>query len=267
MALGMAGATLQGIFRNPLVDAHLIGISSGASFGGALALLLSLPAAGVVAGSFAMGMLALFLVFLVSTSGRQGTVMALVLAGLIISAFFSALVSLVVFLADPEVHLPGIVYWLMGSFGRINRESLLWLAVPVLGAAYPLYRMRWRINLLSLGDSDASALGVRVHLTRWTLLTLVALMVGAQVAVSGGIGWVGLMIPHLGRLLSGPDHRSLLPTSALLGAIFTLLMDNLSRSFTTQELPVGLLSALIGAPVFAFLFWHRKNHWISGGMT
>ncbi|MBF0096723.1 MAG: iron ABC transporter permease [Magnetococcales bacterium] len=267
MALGMAGATLQGIFRNPLVDAHIIGISSGASFGGALALLLSLPAVGVVAGAFSMGMLALFLVFLVSASGRQGTIMALVLAGLIISAFFSALVSLVVFLADPEVHLPGIVYWLMGSFGRINRESVLWLAVPVLCAAYPVYRMRWRINLLSLGDSDASALGIRVQATRWTLLTLVALMVGAQVAVSGGIGWVGLMIPHLGRMLSGPDHRSLLPTSALLGAIFTLLMDDLSRSFTVQELPVGLLSALVGAPVFAFLFWHRKNNWLSGGMT
>jgi iron complex transport system permease protein len=264
MALGMAGATLQGVFRNPLVDAHIIGISSGASFGGALAMLLSLSSVGIVAGAFGMGLVALGFVFLLNQAGDRMTIMSLVLSGLIVGAFFSALVSLVVFVADPDLQLPSIVYWLMGSFARIDQDNLIWLAAPVLTAAVPLYLMRWRINLLSLGDRDAASLGVSVQSTRWTLLVLVSLMVGAQVALSGGIGWVGLMIPHLGRMLTGPDHRSLLPVSALLGGLFTLAMDDLARSLTTQELPIGLLASLLGAPLFAVLFWRRRNHWIAG---
>jgi len=265
MALAMAGATLQGVFRNPLVDSHIIGITGGASFGGVLALFLGLPVAGVVTGSFGAGMLATVIVFTLSRAGGFGSLMALVLSGLIVGAFFSALVSLIVFLSDPDMQLPGIVYWLMGSFARVDYPKLIMLAVPTFVAGLLLYRMRWRINILSLGDSDAAALGVNVVRTRWTMLALVSLMVGAQVSVSGGIGWIGLVVPHLARMLTGPDHKTLLPTSALLGGVFTLVVDNLARTLTQQELPVGLLSALIGTPVFAYLYWRRQSGWHGGG--
>ena len=258
IALGMAGATLQGLFRNPLVDAHIIGISSGASFGGVMALLFALPAVAVVGSAFGAGVLALLAVFTMSQGADRGRVTTLVLAGLIAGAFFSALVGLVIFVADPQLQLPGIVYWLMGSFSRLDYPRLWMLALPVVGAGFLLHRMRWRINLLSLGDNDALGLGVPVERTRWTALVLVTLMVAAQVAVSGGIGWVGLVIPHLARLLTGPDHRTLLPVSALLGGIFMLAIDDVSRGFTAQELPVGLLSALLGTPLFAYLLWRRS---------
>ncbi|XSG84432.1 MAG: FecCD family ABC transporter permease [Methylohalobius sp. ZOD2] len=264
MALAMAGATLQGLLRNPLVDAHLIGISGGASLGGVLALFLALPAIAVVAASFGAGLIALILVFAISRIGSHSGVMALVLAGIITGSFFSALVSLVVFAADPEGQLPGIVYWLMGSFARVDFSRLGLLAVPTLTAGLLLYQMRWRINLLSLGDHDATGLGVNVERTRWILLSLIALMVGAQVAVSGGIGWVGLVIPHLARLLTGPDHRTLLPMSALLGGVFMLGIDDLARTLTAQELPVGLLAALVGTPVFGYLLWRRQSGWGGG---
>lgn len=265
MSLAMAGATLQGLFRNPLVDAHIIGISGGASFGGVLALFLALPSAAVVGASFGCGLAALVLVFTLSRMASHGGVMALVLAGIITGSFCSALVSLIVFAADPEAQLPGIVYWLMGSLARVDFSQLVLLAVPTIIAGIILHRMRWRINLLSMGDNDAAGLGVNVERTRWMLLSLVALMIGAQVAVSGGIGWVGLVIPHLARMLIGPDHRALLPVSALLGGLFTLAIDDLARCLTTQELPVGLLAALVGTPVFGYLFWRRQSGW--GGVA
>jgi iron complex transport system permease protein len=264
MVLSMAGATLQGLFRNPLVDAHIIGISSGASFGGVLALLFALPAAIVVGSSFAVGLLALILVFAMSRVTRGSGVTTLVLAGLVTGTFFSALLGLVLLAADPEAQLPGIIYWLMGSFSRLDYPHLGLFVLPAGIAGLLLYRMRWQINLLSLGDADARGLGVAVNTVRWLALILVTLMVAAQVAVSGGIGWVGLVIPHLARLLTGSsDHRRLLPVSALLGGIFMLAIDDLARGFTAQELPVGLLAALLGTPVFAYLLWHRRSTWRS----
>ena len=225
---------------------------------------LMLPGLGVVTLSFGAGLVALILVFALSRVGRFKSLTALVLAGLIIGSFFSALVSLVVFISDPEIEMPGIVYWLMGSFARVDGSKLLLLVTPVLSAGCPLFLMRWRINLLSLEEADAAGLGIKVQFTRWCFLVLIAIMVGAQTAVSGGIGWVGLVIPHMARTITGPDHRTLLPTSALMGGAFTLAMDDLARAFTAQELPVGLLSALIGTPVFAYLYWRHQDEWSKG---
>jgi iron complex transport system permease protein len=259
MGLALSGAALQGLFRNPLVGPQIVGVSSGASFGGVLAILLSLPAAGIVGFAFAFGILTLLLVYGLSRlAGRAGGILALVLAGVILSSFFSALVGVVQYLADPETKLPGIVYWLMGSFAAADWAKVPVIGIPTLAAGVLLMLLRWRINLLSLGDIDAAALGVNVGMLRWFILGLVSLIVAAQVSVSGGVGWVGLVIPHLTRMLVGPDHRTLLPASALLGGIYLLLMDCLARNLTMLEIPIGLLTALVGTPFFALLFWKTQ---------
>ena len=258
MGLSLAGATLQGIFRNPLVGPHIVGVSSGAAFGGVLAILLSLPAAGIVGLAFAFGMLSLTMVFGLSRLAGRAGILSLVLAGVIVSAFYGALVGLTQYLADPEAKLPGMVYWLMGGFAGADWHKVPIIGIPTITAGTMLLLLRWRINLLSLGDSDAAALGVRVGLLRWVVLFLVSVMVAAQVSVSGGVGWVGLVIPHFARMLVGPDHRDLMPASALLGGIYLLVMDSLARNLTALEIPIGLLTALVGTPVFAFVFWKMQ---------
>ena len=258
MGLALSGATLQGIFRNPLVGPHLVGVSSGASFGGVLAILLALPASGIVGFAFAFGMLSLVMVFALSRLAGRAGILSLVLAGVIVSAFYGSLVGLTQHLADPEVKLPSMVYWLMGSFAGADWKKVLIIGIPTVIAGITLLLLRWRINLLSLGDTDAAALGVEVGVLRWLVLFLVSVIVAAQVSVSGGVGWVGLVIPHFARMLVGPDHRNLLPASALLGGIYLLVMDALARNLTMLEIPIGLLTALIGTPVFALVFWKMQ---------
>lgn len=255
MGLALSGATLQGLFRNPLVGPQIIGVSSGASFGGVLAILLSLPSAGVVGFAFAFGMLSLLIVFGLSRlAGRTGGILALVLAGVILSSFFGALVGVAQYLADPETNLPTIVYWLMGSFASADWKKVPIIGIPTLTAGIILLLLRWRINLLSLGDVDAKTLGVKVGVLRWIVLMFVSLIVAAQVSVSGGVGWVGMVIPHFARMIVGPDHRTLLPASALMGGIYLLVMDCLARNLTMLEIPIGLLTSLVGAPFFALVF-------------
>ena len=258
MGLSLSGATLQGIFRNPLVGPHLVGVSSGASFGGVLAILLSLPPAGIVGLAFLFGMLSLVMVFGLSRLAGRAGILSLVLAGVIVSAFFGALVGVTQYLADPEAKLPGMVYWLMGSFAGADWQKVSIIGIPTAIAGITLLLLRWRVNLLSLGDTDAAALGVEVGVLRWAVLLLVSLIISAQVSVSGGVGWVGLVIPHFARMLVGPDHRVLMPASVLLGGIYLLVMDCLARNLSTQEIPIGLLTALVGAPVFAFVFWKMQ---------
>ncbi len=258
MGLALSGATLQGIFRNPLVGPQIVGVSSGASFGGVLAILLSMPSSGVVGLAFAFGMLSLVMVFGLSRLAGKAGILSLVLAGIILSSFYSALVGIIQYLADPETKLPGIVYWLMGSFAAADWKKVPVIGVPTLISGTILLLLRWRINLLSLGDTDAAALGIKVGIMRWTVLVLVSIIVAAQVSVSGGVGWVGLVIPHFTRMMVGPDHRVLLPASALLGGIYLLIMDCLARNLTMLEIPIGLLTALIGTPFFAFVFWKTQ---------
>lgn len=255
--LSLCGAALQALFRNPLVSPEIIGVSAGASFGGALALLLGLGSVMLVASSFTFGLLALGLLFLV-TSGRGGAPMLMVvLGGVVIGSFFSALVSLVVYLADPFTTLPAIVFWLLGSVAASTTAKVLVAAVPVLAGAAVLVALRWRINVLSLGDDDAAALGVRPRPLRWVVLAAVALVVAGAVAVSGAVAWVGLVIPHLARMWVGPDHRVLLPVSFLLGGAYIIAVDTVARTMTAGEIPLGVLTALIGAPVFFLLL--RRN--------
>lgn len=258
MGLALSGAALQGLFRNPLVGPQIVGVSSAASFGGVLAILLTLPSSGIVGLAFAFGLLALVMVFGLSRLAGRAGILSLVLAGVIMSAFFSAMVGIIQYLADPEQNLPSMVYWLMGSFAGANWNKASIIGIPTLAAGTILLLLRWRINLLSIGDTDATALGVKVGLLRWGILSLVSLIIAAQVAVSGGVGWVGLVIPHFARMLVGPDHRALLPGSALLGGLYLLIMDSLARNLTTLEIPIGLLTALFGTPVFGFVFWKTQ---------
>jgi iron complex transport system permease protein len=256
--LALCGAVLQGVFRNPLVDAHVIGVSSGAAFGGVAAILLGLGAVALWSMAFTLGLAALILVVFMSRKAGRSSVLMLVLSGVVVSALFSALVSLATYFADPNDTLPAIVFWLMGSFASATPDRALYMVPIITVCAIPLILMRFRINILSLGDEEARALGLPVERTRWLALCCVTGITAATVANSGIIGWTGLVIPHFARAIVGPDHRILLPASALLGASFMLLVDLLARSLVAAEIPLGVLTAIVGAPVFMVLL-HRNQ--------
>lgn len=253
IGLGLVGASLQGVFRNPLVGPDIVGVSSGAACGGVLAIALSLGTALTLTCAAAGGGLALLIAVALARSARAG-LLGIILAGMLVSACGGAVIGIAEFLADPNSTLQSIVYWLMGSFvdADATKVRILGGAVLVFGSA--LLLLRWRINLLSLGEEAAAGLGVRVTVLRWVVLAFAGLIVAAQVSVSGIIGWVGLVVPHLARALVGPEHRRLLPASALVGGLFMLIVDDLARTVADQEIPVGLLTALVGAPFFAVIF-------------
>lgn len=248
-ALAVGGASLQGVFRNPLVSPQVLGISQGGAFGGAFAILLGFHGVVLLGMSFVFGLMALILVgFLARINGRT-EVLTVILAGMVVGAFFAALVSILQFLADPNTSLPAIVYWLMGSFSTAT-WARLGLAAPGMALVWAL---RYRLNLLALEEAEARSLGVNPDRERWLVFMSVAMMTGTSVAVAGVIGWIGLVVPHAARLIVGEDHRRLIPASALLGAAYLVLIDTLARTLTAAEIPLGVLTALIGAPVFAVL--------------
>ncbi len=258
MGLGLSGAVLQGLFRNPLVGPNIVGVSQGAAFGGVLSILLGAGALGIVSGAVLGGLFALTICFILASASGSG-ILTLVLTGLVVSAFFGAAVGVVQYLADPENQLPNIVYWLLGSFASADWSAVLTIMAPFVVATTLLLMMSWRLNLLALDDLDASMLGVNVKRLRWLIIFLVTLIVASQVAVSGGIAWVGLIIPHFARMIFGADHRTLLPASALLGGIYVVAMDDIARTASSQEIPIGLLTALVGTPIFAWLIHKNRN--------
>ncbi len=264
MALGTSGTALQGMMRNPLVGPDLVGVTSGAAFGGVMAMFFDWPPIGIVGLAFVGGLGAMACTFGLAKLVHGGTDgIALILAGVFIGAFFLACVGLVQFLA-PDWKLPTMVYWLLGSFVGADPQKVYMLAIPTLAGGAILMLLRWRLNLLSLGDLDAASLGVNVTYLRWVIIAVVSLIVAAQVSVSGTIGWIGLVVPHCARMLVGPDHRRLLPASALLGGLFILGLDDLTRSVVQAEIPVGVLTALFGTPIICFLFWKTQSKgWIS----
>lgn len=257
--LALSGATLQGVFRNPLVDPHIIGVSAGSAFGGTLAILLGGSSLLLLLSTFTFGMTALLLVFVIATALDKHNILMLILTGVILSGVFGALVSLMQYLADTEEKLPSIVFWLLGSFATTRPDKLITMATVFCIAGGLLVRLRWHINVLSMGEQDARALGIAVRPLRWLVLSLCAAIVATQVAVSGSIGWIGLVIPHIARLLVGADHRRLLPVSLWLGGAFMLLVDSLARSLSAAEIPVGILTALLGAPIFAVLLYRTRR--------
>lgn len=258
-ALALSGASLQGIFRNPLVDPHVIGVTSGAAFGGTMAIFLGLGIYGLFFSTLLAGLVTLVLIFVFSHRLIQRSLLMLILTGMIISGFFSALVSLLQYLSDTEDKLPSIVFWLMGSLATSNPQKLLMLVVPVTLCSVVLLGLRWRMNLLSLGEREARALGVNIRPLRWLVIFCSGMLVASQVAVSGSIGWVGLIIPHLSRMLVGANHQQLLPCTLLMGALYLIIVDTLARTLSTSEIPVSIITSLLGAPLFAVLVYQLRR--------
>jgi iron complex transport system permease protein len=262
-ALSVSGAVFQSLFRNPLASPSILGVTSGASFGATLAIFATGGSALAIEGSaFFWGLTAVVLTYQIGR--RSGnSVTSLVLAGVIVSALFLAGVSFLRYKADPYQHLPTMVYWSMGSFNSIlwtDALRALLIIMPGLGA---IYLFRWWLNPIALGDEDAMALGIDVPKARVIYIVIGTLVVAASVSAAGNIGWVGLIVPHMARILVGADHDGLIPFAALLGGIFMLIMDTLSRALPGGEIPVGVLTALIGAPFFAYLLVtnDRRGGW------
>lgn len=254
-ALALGGAVLQALFRNPLVSPDIIGVSAGSSFGGVLALVFGLGGGYLVGGAFFFGLVALGLVLLLGRLGTGNRLLMIVLGGIVVGSLFNALVSLATYVADPYSTLPSIVFWLMGSLATATYAKIAIAGLPILIGGAVLLALRWRFNILSLGDEDARALGVNPGPTRAVAFVAVALMTAASVAVAGAVGWVGLVVPHLARMIVGDDNRLVLPASALLGAAYLTVIDTLSRSLIQAELPLGILTAIIGAPFFIVLLF------------
>ncbi|MBW8319962.1 MAG: iron ABC transporter permease [Arenimonas sp.] len=256
-ALAVGGAALQGVFRNPLVSPQVLGISQGAAFGGAMALLFGYSGVVLLGLAFVFGLSALILVGALARINGRTEVITVILSGMVIGALFGALVSIVQFIADPNTSLPAIVYWLMGSFATAT-WARLGLAIPGMAIGLLIvFALRYRLNLLALEDSEARSLGVNPDRERWYIFIAISLMTGTSVAVAGIVGWIGLVVPHAARILVGEDHRALIPASAIIGAAYLTFIDTLSRTLTSAEIPLGVLTALIGAPVFGVLL--RKH--------
>jgi iron complex transport system permease protein len=261
-AIAAAGAAYQTLFRNPLVSPDILGVSTGAGLGAVLGIFLSLPVAGIQLTAFAMGLATVGLVYAIASlvRGRE-PVLVLVLAGVVVGSLTGAAISLLKILADPYDQLPAIVFWLLGSLSAI-RKGEVWSAAPlVLIGLLPLVALRWRINVLSLGDEEARALGIEAGRLRLFVIAAATLMTASVVAISGVIGWVGLVIPHIARMLVGPSFDRLLPTAMLLGASYLLIVDTLARTVARIEVPIGILTAIVGAPFFLWLLARGREGW------
>lgn len=258
-ALAAAGAAFQNLFRNPLVSPGVLGVSAGAGFGAALGILLGASGLAMQGMAFAGGLLATLLAMWLGRSLDRSALLSLVLAGLVVSAFFQALISLLKVVADPLNQLPSITFWLLGGLHRLNGAMLLGVLAPLVLPAVLLYATRWQVHALASGDDEARALGVDVKRLRLLVIVAATLMTAACVSVSGIVGWVGLLIPHLVRLLVGPSFARVLPLSVLLGGAYLLAVDNLARGFGGAEVPLGILTALIGAPLFALVLARSKQ--------
>ncbi len=252
-ALSAAGASYQGMFRNPMVSPDLMGASTGAGFGASLAILLGFSYFGIMVSAFCFGLLAVFLAYMVSRFSRLNATLALVLAGVMISSLFSACTSFVKLVADTQEQLPAITYWLMGSLSSVKGKDTAFAAVPILIGLIPLVLLRWRMNLLTLSEAEARSIGLNTARLRLAVILCATLVTAASVAVSGMIGWVGLVIPHFCRMVFGYDYRRIIPGSILMGAAFLMLVDDIARVITTSELPLGILTSFVGAPVFLYL--------------
>ena len=239
--------------RLPRVAAAALVGAAGAGFGAAVAILLGAGYFGISAAAFCCGLLAVAAAWLVSRLSRTNQTVALILAGMMISSLFSAGTSFVKLVADTQQQLPAITYWLMGSLSSIKDKDVVFLAIPVALGMIPLFFLRWRMNLLTVGEEEAQSMGVNTRRLRGAVIVCATLLTSASVAVSGMIGWVGLVIPHFCRMLFGYDYRRLIPAGALFGAAFLLAVDDIARLVTTGELPLGILTAFVGAPLFLYL--------------
>lgn len=255
--LSVAGASYQGVFQNPMASPDILGASAGAAFGAALAILNYGSSYIITLSAFFFSLVTVAFVYLVSIRVKGKNVLGLILAGIMVSSLFSAGTSFIKLVADPNNQLPAITYWLMGSLSGTKKEDVLFVLIPMIIGLIPLILLRWRMNVLTMGDDEAKSLGVDASKIRLIVIVCSTLITAASVSVSGMIGWIGLVIPHLTRKIVGNNYNHLIPASMLLGSIFLLLVDNVSRNLLATEIPLGILTAFIGAPFFIYLITRK----------
>lgn len=258
-ALAVAGAVYQGLFKNPMAAPDILGSSAGAGFGAALGITLSLSSFGITLVSFVMGLVAVIIAFVAATRFKLNPTLGLILAGMVIASLFNAGISYLKLIADPADKLPAITYWLMGSLADLKLHDLPQLLTVIVLGLLPLFMLSPKLNIMTLGDSEASALGINVRLIRFICILSATLITSVSVAYSGIIGWVGLLIPHIARRFTGPDFRFLIPVSAFTGGTFLLIADNIARTAAMSEIPIGILTAVVGAPFFLFLILKNNS--------
>lgn len=263
-ALSISGASYQGLFKNPMVSPDILGASAGAGFGAALGILMNLGFVGIQLSAFIFGLGAVALTYLVSTIivRDNNAVLVMVLTGMVVSTLFSSFISMTKYLADPYSKLPAITFWLMGGLSSVSMSDVKIIFIPILLGTVPLVLLRWKLNVLSFGEEEAKALGIDTSRIRFIIITCSTLLTAASVSICGMIGWIGLIIPHLARMLVGPNYKFLLPASIFIGSTFLLLVDDAARSVFPLEIPLGILTSIIGAPFFIYLLIKGKRGWI-----
>ena len=252
-ALSIAGVSYQGMFQNPMVSPDILGASSGAGLGAVLAILLGAGYMGISVAAFLFGLAAVMLAYGISRVSRINATLAMILAGMMIGSLFTSCTSFVKLVADTEQTLPAITYWLMGSLVSIKPQDVAFAIVPIIAGSVPLFLLKWRMNLLTVGEEEAQAMGINTRALRLVVIVCATLLTASSVAISGMIGWVGLVIPHFCRMIFGYDYRKIIPASALFGATFLMVVDNIARLATTAEIPLGILTSFVGAPIFVYL--------------
>lgn len=257
--LSAAGASYQGVFQNPMSSPDILGASSGAAFGAALAILFGMSSAMITVMAFSFSLLAVVIVYFIGQRAPGKRIVTFILAGIMVGSIFSSATSFVKLVADPTNQLPAITYWMMGSLSGTKKATVVYILIPMLIGLIPLFLLKWRINILTLGDEEAEALGVSPARMRLAVILCSTLVTAASVSVSGMIGWVGLVIPHLCRKIVGNNYKYLMPASMITGALFLLAVDNISRNLLATEIPIGILTSFIGAPFFIYLITKKEG--------
>ena len=257
-ALSLSGAVYQGIFKNPLVSPDFLGVSSGACVGAAAAILLSMSAGFIQVFAFAGGIAAVALTVMIPKAMRSDSNIMLVLAGIIVSGAMSSVLGFIKYIADPDTKLAAITYWQLGSFAYVDKQALLGILPLSAAAAAILLAMSWWINIISLGEQEARSLGANITLLRGTCIICSTVLTAGAVCISGTIGWIGLVIPHFGRMIAGSDNRTLLPATCFIGGIFMLVVDTVTRMIGPAEMPISILTGIIGAPFYAWLLYRQR---------
>ncbi len=260
-SLSISGASFQGILKNPLVSPDILGVAAGAGFGASLGILFMLDQLSIQILAFAFAMLAVGLAYGINSIYKRSSTLILVLCGIIVGSFFSSLVSLMKYVSDPNTTLAAIVFWLLGSFASVTSASILQYAIPMILGIIVLLLLRWRINVLSLEDNEAKALGVNVKRDQGIIIFFASLITASAVCVCGLISWVGLIVPHIARMIVGPNNNKVLPASVLIGISYLIIIDDLARTLAPNEISIGILTGTIGAPFFGYLLLKKRVGW------
>lgn len=258
--LALSGAVFQSMFKNPLASPYTLGVSNGAGFGAALGIVLSWGTIGIQGMSALFGLISIGITFLLASRSRSITT-TLVLAGMLVSALFSSLVALLKFMADPFEKLPQIVFWLMGSLSGSSPEKILYILPVYFISMLLIWLYRWKINVMSMGDREAASYGVNVKFDRAVVIIAASILTSMVVSISGIISWVGIVIPHLARMIAGPDFRKICPISISFGICYLLLIDDVCRTVSGSEIPIGVMTGIVGAPLFMYFIFKKKVDW------